>query len=123
MPTPSFRDYLYAPDHPRVAKIRGLDARYYAEAAKDDSFAGPMIEGWKKLYPEPFLGVTNDGVVREGLFPLTEARPGEEAPTSDMVTAADKLLALLSSTQRELSDLRGGRSRMAQLGQPGIHAA
>ncbi|PRB43310.1 hypothetical protein CQ020_08580 [Arthrobacter sp. MYb23] len=102
MPTPSFRDYLYAPDHPRVAKLRGLDARSYAEAAKDDSFAGPMIEGWKKLYPEPFLGVTNDGVVREGLFPLTEARPGEEAPTSDMVTAADKLLALLSSTQREL---------------------
>jgi hypothetical protein len=101
MPTPSFREYLYAPEHPRVAKLRGLDARSYAEAAKDDSFAGPMIEGWKKLYPAPFVGVTSDGVVCEGLFPLAEARPGEEAPTSDMVGAAEKLLALLGSAQRE----------------------
>ncbi|MEO3943211.1 DUF3500 domain-containing protein [Paenarthrobacter nicotinovorans] len=95
MSTPSFRDYLYTPDHPRVAKLRGLDARAYAEAAKDDPFAGPMIEGWKKLYPQPFVGVTNDGVVREGLYTLTEALPGEEAPTSDMLAAAEKLLALL----------------------------
>ena len=35
MSAPSFRDYLFQPDHPRVAKIRGLDARSYAEAAKD----------------------------------------------------------------------------------------
>ncbi|MGJ3190094.1 DUF3500 domain-containing protein [Paenarthrobacter sp. FR1] len=99
MSTPSFRDYLYTPDHPRVAKLRGLDARAYAEAAKADSFAGPMIEGWKKLYPAPFVGVTNDGVVRKGLFTLTEALPGEEAPTSGMVAAAGKLLALLPSAQ------------------------
>ncbi|MEI2275984.1 DUF3500 domain-containing protein [Paenarthrobacter ilicis] len=99
MSTPSFRDYLYTPDHPRVAKLRGLDARAYAEAAKADSFAGPMIEGWKKLYPVPFVGVTNDGVVREGLFTLTEALPGEEAQTSGMVAAAGKLLAQLPSGQ------------------------
>jgi hypothetical protein len=99
MSAPSFRDYLFQPDHPRVAAIRGLDARSYAEAAKDDPFAGPMIEGWKKLYPQPFTGVTSDGVVREGLFPLTGARPGEEAPTSDMVAAAEKLLALASLEQ------------------------
>lgn len=99
MSTPSFRDYLYAPDHPRVAKLRGLDARSYAESAKDDSFAGPMIEGWKKLYPEPFVGVTSDGVVRDGLFPLAESRPGEEAPTPGMVAAAEKLLAAASAEQ------------------------
>ncbi|MFH5879419.1 DUF3500 domain-containing protein [Arthrobacter sp. NA-172] len=101
MPAPSFRDYLYPPDHPRVAQIRGLDARSYAEAAKGDSFAGPMIEGWQTLYPEPFVGVTHDGVVREGLFTLAEARPGEEAPTSGMVTAAEKLMARASQEQRD----------------------
>lgn len=101
MPTPSFRDYLFAPEHPRVAKLRGLDARSYAEAAKHDSFAGPMIEGWKKLYPKPFVGVTSDGTIRKGLYPLSHASPGEEAPTSDMVTAAEKLLALLTTDQRE----------------------
>ncbi|MGO4187534.1 DUF3500 domain-containing protein [Pseudarthrobacter sp. TAF60_1] len=96
MSAPSFRDYLFQPDHPRVAKVRGLDARSYAEAAKDDPFAGPMIEGWKKLYPQPFTGVTSDGVVREGLFPLADALPGEQAPTQHMVAAAEKLLALAS---------------------------
>lgn len=101
MSTSSFRDYLLTPDHPRVAKLRGLDARSYAEAAKDDSFAGPMIEGWKKLYPAPFVGVTSDGVLREGLFPVAQTRPDEEAPSSDMVTAAEKLLALLPSSEQE----------------------
>jgi hypothetical protein len=99
MSAPSFRDYLFQPDHPRVAKIRGLDARSYAEAAKDDPFAGPMIAGWKELYPQPFTGVTSDGVVREGLFALADALPGEEAPTADMVAAAEKLLALASLDQ------------------------
>ena len=81
MSEPSFRDYLYPPDHPRVAQIRGLDARGYAEAAKTDSFAGPMIQGWAAQYPEPFTGVTSDGVVRPGLYPLAPAPAGEEAPT------------------------------------------
>jgi hypothetical protein len=97
--TPSFRDYLFAPDHPRVADIGGLDARGYAEAAKQDSFAGPMIEGWKKLYPQPFVGITSDGVRREGLFPLAQARPGEEAPTAEMVAAARKLLGAVGQGQ------------------------
>src|SRR4051812_41922384 len=97
--TPSFRDYLFAPDHPRVADIRGLNAREYAEAAKTDSFAGPMIEGWKKLFPQPFTGITNDGVRREGLYPLTPVRPGEEAPTPQMVAAARKLLGAVSADQ------------------------
>ena len=101
MPAPSFRDFLYTPDHPRVAHLRGLDARSYAEAAKSDSFAGPMIEGWQKLYPEPFTGVTNDGVLRPGLFSLAEARTGEEAPTAEMVAAAGKLLAIASAEQRD----------------------
>jgi hypothetical protein len=97
--TPSFRDYLFAPDHPRVADIRGLNAREYAEAAKTDSFAGPMIEGWQKLYPQPFTGITSDGVRREGLYPLTPVRPGEEAPTPQMVAAARKLLGAVSAEQ------------------------
>jgi hypothetical protein len=95
----SFRDYLFAPDHPRVAEIRGLNAREYAEAATRDSFAGPMIEGWQKLYPQPFTGITNDGVLRAGLYPLGPARAGEEAPTADMVATARKLLDALSLEQ------------------------
>ena len=101
MPAPSFREFLYPPDHPRVAAIRGLDARAYAEAAKSDSFAGPMIEGWRKLYPEPFAGITSDGEVRQDLYRLADALPGEEAPTAEMVAAAEKLLAAASPEQRD----------------------
>jgi hypothetical protein len=97
--TPSFRDYLFAPDHPRVAEIRGFNAREYAEAATRDSFAGPMIEGWKKLYPQPFRGITNDGVLRPSLYPLTPAREGEEAPTAHMTAAAGKLLGVVTPEQ------------------------
>jgi hypothetical protein len=96
---PSFRDFLFAPDHPRVAGIRGLAARDYAEAAKTDSFAGPMIEGWDALYPEPFSGITNDGVLRPGLYPLAPARDGEEAPTASMVAAGRKLLEVATREQ------------------------
>ncbi|MEE9097795.1 DUF3500 domain-containing protein [Pseudarthrobacter phenanthrenivorans] len=99
MSTPLFRDFLFAPDHPRVAGIRGLNAREYAEAAKTDAFAGPMIDGWQKLYPQPFVGITNDGIRREGLYALVPARAGEEAPTSEMVTAARKLLDAVTSGQ------------------------
>lgn len=99
MSASSFRDYLFAPDHPRVTEIRGLNAREYAEAATRDSFAGPMIEGWKKLYPQPFTGITNDGVLRPGMYPLTPARVGEEAPTPEMVAAARKLLGTLNLEQ------------------------
>ncbi|MCU1572491.1 MAG: hypothetical protein JWO93_573 [Micrococcaceae bacterium] len=99
MSTSSFRDFLFAPDHPRLTNIRGLDAREYAEVATTDSFAGPMIQGWKELYPQPFQGVTNDGVLRPGLYPLAPARAGEEAPTAEMVAAARKLLKALDLEQ------------------------
>lgn len=101
MSVPSFRDYLYPPDHPRVAAIRGLDARSYAEAAKTDSFAGPMIEGWKALYPQPFEGVTSDGTVIPGLYRLGPAEAGEEAPSAAMVAAARALLCALTPAQAE----------------------
>ncbi|MHA7287652.1 DUF3500 domain-containing protein [Arthrobacter sp. MDT3-44] len=99
MPTPSFRNFLFAPDHPRIAEIRGLNAREYAKAATTDSFAGPMIKGWKKLYPQPFTGITSDGNRRKGLYPITLAQSGEEAPTADMITAAGKLLSTLTPGQ------------------------
>lgn len=96
-----FRDVVYPPDHPRVADIRGLDARQYAEAVKSDSFAGPMIEGWAKLYRQPFRGITNDGTIRTGLYALADAQPGEEAPAAAMTDAALTFFTFLTPAQRE----------------------
>src|SRR6478752_8088327 len=96
----NFRDHLRPDDDPRLAELRGLTVREYAEYAKTDPFAGPMIAGWAKLYPEPFVGVTTDGVVLDGLYRLDDVRPGEEAPTKEMVVAAEALLATLDPVGR-----------------------
>ena len=96
----NFRDHLLPDDDPRLADLRGLTVREYAEYATTDPFAGPMITGWAQLYPEPFVGVTTDGTVRPNLFGDDEIRPGEEAPTKEMVVAAENLLATLDDAGR-----------------------
>jgi hypothetical protein len=98
--TGTFRDFVFTPDDPRVAEIRGLDARQYAEHAKTDSFAGPMIEGWARLYPEPFVGISVDGTVHPEVFRIDPLEPGEEAPTEKMVGSATRLIEKLNLDQR-----------------------
>ncbi|WP_028661069.1 DUF3500 domain-containing protein [Nocardioides insulae] len=90
-----FRSYLYPPGHPRIADLVGVDAYAYRDLAREDDFTGGLIRGWTPLYRNPFVGVTEEGTVREGLHPFEPARPGEEAPTSGMVAAAEHLLGLL----------------------------
>lgn len=101
MVSADFRDHLLPDDDPRLTDLRGLDVREYAEYAKTDPFAGPMIAGWAELYPQPFIGITSDGTVRPDLFRLDDVRPGEEAPTFEMVIAAEKLLGTLDAAGRE----------------------
>jgi hypothetical protein len=97
-----FRQYLFPHDHPRLAEVRGLDPYTYGEFAKEPgTFTGGLVEGWAPLYRAPFRGVTEDGTLREGLYPLTPAEPGEEAPVPAMVAAARDLLAALSPGDRE----------------------
>src|ERR671920_1531819 len=97
-----FRQYLYPHDHPRLAEVRGLDPYTYGEFAREPgTFTGGLVEGWTPLYRAPFRGGTEDGTLREGLYPLTPAEPGEEAPAPAMVAAAEELLGLLSDEDRE----------------------
>jgi hypothetical protein len=97
-----FRRYLFAHDHPRVAEVRGMDPYAYRDfAATPGTFTGGLVEGWMPLYHSEFRGVTEDGVLRDGLYPLTPAAPGEEAPVAQMVAVANQLLALLDDDGRE----------------------
>jgi hypothetical protein len=96
-----FRQYLFPHDHPRLADVRGLDAYAYREHARTPgTFTGGLVEGWTPLYLAEFRGITEDGVLREGLYPLEPARPGEEAPVAAMVAAAGELLAALDDDGR-----------------------
>ncbi len=99
--TATFRQYLFPSDSPRLASVRGLDAYAYREAARHHEFTGGLIRGWTPLYLNEFTGVTEDGVLREGLYPFEQARPGEEAPVAAMVAAAQTLLDLLDDAGRE----------------------
>jgi len=97
-----FRRYLFPADHPRLADVRGLDVYAYREHARTPgTFTGGLVEGWTPLYLDEFRGVTENGTLRTGLYPLTPAEPGEEAPVAAMVDAARDLLAAVSAADRE----------------------
>jgi uncharacterized protein DUF3500 len=96
-----FRSYLFPHDHPRLAGVRGLDPYTYREHARTPgTFTGGLVEGWTPLYRNELRGVTEDGVLREGLYRLAPAEPGEEAPVAAMVAAARDLLAALTPEDR-----------------------
>jgi hypothetical protein len=98
-----FRKYLFPHDHPRLAEVRGMDPYTYGEFSKrPGTFTGGLVEGWTPLYLDSFRGVTEDGTLREGLYPFEPARPGEEAPVEAMVAAANDLLAALDDDARAL---------------------
>jgi hypothetical protein len=97
-----FRRYLFPHDHPRVAEVRGMDPYTYGEFSRTPgTFTGGLVEGWTPLYRNEFRGVTEDGTLREGLYELTPAEPGEEAPVAAMVAAAQDLLAVLDDDGRK----------------------
>ena len=97
-----YRQYLFPHDHPRVAEVRGMDPYTYGEFSRTPgTFTGGLVEGWTPLYRNEFRGVTEDGTLREGLYPFEPARPGEEAPVAAMVAAASDLLSVLDDDQRK----------------------
>jgi hypothetical protein len=70
-------------------------------ARRRGTFTGGLIEEWAPLYRSEFQGVTTDGAVREGLFPLEPAAPGEEAPAAAMVAAAEHLPRTVDDESRD----------------------
>src|SRR5918997_583882 len=97
-----YLQHLFPHDHPRLAEVRGLDPYTYRQfSATPGTFTGGLVEGWTPLYKNEFRGVTEDGTLREGLYPFTPAEPGEEAPVPAMVAAAEDLLAALDDDGRK----------------------
>jgi hypothetical protein len=79
-----------------------MDPYTYREAARaEGTFTGGLVAGWTPLYLREFEGITENGTLRAGLYPLQPALPGEEAPVAAMVHAAEALLAALDEDGRE----------------------
>ncbi|KAL2020885.1 hypothetical protein VTK56DRAFT_7876 [Thermocarpiscus australiensis] len=94
----AYRQYLPDLSIPRFTEMQKQDAHEYAEAFKERGVP-PWLHGlylhWRKLFQEPFKGITSDGRVRPDLFTLQD----EGMPIDSIVSAANALLAKLSPQQ------------------------
>ncbi len=97
-----YRQFLFPHDDERLSGIRSADPYAYRELAKLDPFTGGLIRNWAPLYPAAFVGLTTDGDVIEGLFPIEAPVPSEEVgPTAAMTVAASFLLDTLTPEEAE----------------------
>ncbi|KAI0408847.1 hypothetical protein F4802DRAFT_299059 [Xylaria palmicola] len=93
-----FRQYLPDLSTPRFTTLARNDARGHARELLDKQ-SPPWLYGlythWRKLLQEPFKGITNDGVVRPGLFKLRD----EGVPIERIVAAAQAVVDQLTPEQ------------------------
>lgn len=76
-----------------VRRVPPISARTPVD---DHPFLGPFLDERRALLAEPVTGLTTDGTVRAGLFPLRSTR----VSTEPIVAAAENFLAALGSEQR-----------------------
>ncbi|MFJ8896431.1 DUF3500 domain-containing protein [Leifsonia sp. NPDC102414] len=91
-----YRDFLIGHDDPELADWRQMTYEKFAATRQQNEFLSALLADWDELYAEPFVGVTSDGVVRDGLYDLR--RGGETDP--ELVAAAEQALAALSADQQ-----------------------
>ena len=97
LPADSYLNYLYDLDDPKLADCRGMTYEEFAQDRYQAPFLQDLLAYWESLYREPFVGVTADGVVREGLYPLANDLAADPAQQR----AAEHVLAGLSADERE----------------------
>jgi hypothetical protein len=95
--THRFRQFVPAPDHPRVAGLAAMTADAYGQRARQVPFLRDWMEHWQRLYREPFIGITTDGQARPGLFTLAS----EAAPADTMVARARALIEAADPVARD----------------------
>ncbi|KIX00065.1 uncharacterized protein Z518_10992 [Rhinocladiella mackenziei CBS 650.93] len=93
-----YRQYLPDLSIPRFTTMAKQDAHVYAQAFKEKGVP-PWLHAlylhWMKLLKEPFKGVTNDGIVRPGLFQIQD----EGIPINKIVSTTQTLLSQLTADQ------------------------
>ncbi|MCS5713144.1 DUF3500 domain-containing protein [Herbiconiux sp. CPCC 205716] len=92
LPQESYLGYLYDHDDPVLAGGRGMDYEEFTADKQSAPFLRDLLDYWDGLYREPFVGVTSDGVVRDGLYSLPAA---PLSPEGAVLEAARRLLAEL----------------------------
>ncbi|MFF3488578.1 DUF3500 domain-containing protein [Streptomyces sp. NPDC002701] len=75
----SYRTFLLDLDDPKLTEVRGMTYEEFAQNRYQAPFLRDLLSYWDGLYREPFVGVTSDGVVREGLYALPGTPPSDTA--------------------------------------------
>lgn len=93
----SYRDFLIDLDDPLLADVRGMDYEAFTADRYQADFLRELLDYWKGLYDEPFVGLTTDGAPRTDVFALPA---GDPPPDPVPAAAAQHLLSLLDDAQR-----------------------
>lgn len=80
LPSDSYRTYLYDLDDPKLAEVREMTYEQFAQDRYQAPFLRDLLVFWDTLYREPFVGITSDGTLREGLYALPAAPSDPAAP-------------------------------------------
>ena len=102
LPQDSHLNYLHAHDDPKLAEVRGMTYEEFAQDRYRAPFLRDLLAYWDALYREPFVGITSDGVRREGLYSLPENQVVDETQQR----AAERFLGML--TPGELAEVHYG---------------
>lgn len=93
----SYLEFTDALDDPKLADFRDMDYEEFAQDRYKAPFLQEQLRIWDDMYRAPFVGITSDGVVQEGLYSLP-SRPTPSDPA--LLAAAQALLATLSDAER-----------------------
>ncbi|KAL2008161.1 hypothetical protein VTN00DRAFT_8143 [Thermoascus crustaceus] len=99
-PSGEFRQYLPDLSTPRFTTMCRQNAREYAHdflTKHNPPWLYGLYLHWRKLFKEPFRGVTSDGKIKPGLFQLQD----EGLPIEKIVAAAQAVLSKASPAQRD----------------------
>lgn len=94
-----FRDYIPPRDVQRSKDLAASDTYQWSNLRCADPFVIGWKQSWEELYNEPYKGITTDGIVLTGLYPLEKGQD-QGAPTTKMVKAAKNILASASPKEK-----------------------
>lgn len=101
LPADGYRAYLPEIDDPKLVEVRGMDYEEFAQDRYQAPFLRDLLDYWRSLYDEPFVGLTVDGTPIDGLYELPETTDPHSPRNTGPVVAAEALLVLLDATRRE----------------------
>lgn len=93
----NYADYRPFVPTPEESRIAGHTAEEHATGRLSTERAQKVFKEWQALYEKPYLGLTIDGHIQEGLFSLKECG----APAERMASTAWALLNHLTAEERE----------------------